>query len=414
MDESSVTVVKKKIDENTKLMHDIMVKVKSLKPQTSEIDIKIDNINNKINFITNKDYSFDIELKESYNNTLSNIHELNLKNTEIEKSIELIKNDNIPTDLKIKLETYYDKKKLVIDEINQIDILKTKLSKEITGKSDQLETLSDKIRILTEQDNTYKKNMEIINIEDKVKLDIEKSTNIIEKHNIQIDTYNKQIDKIENNKKVKLDIEKITNEINKLDDVIKEKNKVKSEYESIIMINTYEINKLLEEINKFEAQKKQDEIFDSYQKCVHRDGLPTHLLKMSISILNEELNNILTDVDFTIFFDEELNIKLSNNNRLDRCINGIEASGMERTFISLALKTSLRKINTQSKPNILIFDEIMGKLTTQSVDIFLSTLYKIKNEIDKLLIIEQTHPINYDYLINVTKDEEGISSLILE
>lgn len=414
MDSSSVIVVNKKINDNKNLMLDIMNNVKTLKPKISDIDIKIDDLNNKLNFITNKDYSFDKNLKDLYDKTLSDINDLKNKNNEIEKSIELIKNENIPTDLKIKLETYYDKKNEIIGKINDIELLKNKLSKEISIKSEELETLSYKIKQLIEQDTVYKRNMEIIGTEDRIKLDIERSNNIIEKYNTDIEKYNKELDKIQNNINIKNQIDKISNEIDKLDKIIKEKNIKKTEYESKLLINNHELNRLLDEIKKYEEQKKQDELLESYVKCVHRDGIPTHLLKMSIHIINEKLNNILTDVDFTIFFDDELNIKLSSNNKLDVSQNVIESSGKERTFSSVALKIALRSINNKSRPNLLIFDEIMGKLIDVSVEEFVKLLETVKNDVDKLIIIEHVHSINYDYIINVTKDEQGISSLSIE
>jgi len=414
MDSSSIIVVNKKINDNKNLMLDIMNNVKTLKPKISDIDIKINDLNDKLNFITNKDYSFDKDLKDLYDNTLYNINELKNKNIEIEKSIELIKSENIPNDLKIKLETYYDKKNEIIEKINDIELLKTKLSKEISIKSDDLETLSYKIKELTEQDNIYKRNMEIIGTEDRIILDIERSNNLVEKYKNDIDKYNNELDKIQHNIDIKSQIDEITNQIDKLDKNIKEKNIKKSEYESKILINNHELNRLLDEIKKYEEQKKQDEILESYMKCVHRDGLPSFLMKKSIHIINEEISNILCDVDFVIFFDDELNIKLSSNNRLDVSQNAIESSGKERTFASVALKVALRKMNNKSKPNLFIMDEVMTKLIDNSVEEFLKLLDNIKNEVDKLIIIEHVHTINYDYLISVNKDQYGVSSLIIE
>jgi len=149
-------------------------------------------------------------------------------------------------------------------------------------------------------------------------------------------------------------------------------------------------------------------------KCVHRDGLPTFLLKKSIHIINIELAKILSDVDFTVYFDSELNLKLSADNRLDVAQNAIESSGMERTFTAVALKIALRKVNNKSKPNFILLDEIMGKLVDDSVEMFITLLDNIKQEVDKLVIIEHVHPINYDVLIEVEKDIEGVSTLNIE
>ena len=123
------------------------------------------------------------------------------------------------------------------------------------------------------------------------------------------------------------------------------------------------------------------------------------------------MENLLYDVNYKIFFDDELELKLSSKNRLDVSQNIIESSGMERTFASLALKIALRKLNNRSKPNILLLDEVMGKLLADSVDLFIQLLDRIKYQVDKLIIIEHNHPINYDCLIEVDKDEKEISHL---
>jgi len=75
------------------------------------------------------------------------------------------------------------------------------------------------------------------------------------------------------------------------------------------------------------------------------------------------------------------------------------------------LKLALRKINNKSKPNLILLDEIMGKLVAESVDLFIQLLDSIKNYVDKVMIIEHTHPINFDVLIDVEKDDNDISSM---
>jgi energy-coupling factor transporter ATP-binding protein EcfA2 len=71
---------------------------------------------------------------------------------------------------------------------------------------------------------------------------------------------------------------------------------------------------------------------------------------------------------------------------------------------------SLRKINNKSKPNIILVDEIINKIVDKSVDEFIDLLYELKKHINKIIIIEHVHQMKYDYLINVKKDKNGISS----
>ena len=150
-----------------------------------------------------------------------------------------------------------------------------------------------------------------------------------------------------------------------------------------------------------------------YTKCVHRDGVPTFLLKKSIHIINQELSNLLSNVDFTVFFDDNLTLKMSNNNRLDVTQEAVTSSGMERTFIAVVLKMALRTINNISKPDIILFDEIMGKLIDKSVTEFTELLDIIRDKIDKILIIEHIHNINFDNIITCEKDKDGISRIIV-
>jgi len=56
----------------------------------------------------------------------------------------------------------------------------------------------------------------------------------------------------------------------------------------------------------------------------------------------------------------------------------------------------------------------MGKLVEGSVEMFITMLDNIKEDVDKLVIIEHIHPINYDVLIKVEKDIDGVSTLSIE
>ena len=102
------------------------------------------------------------------------------------------------------------------------------------------------------------------------------------------------------------------------------------------------------------------------------------------------------------------------NNRPTAIIDCISASGKERTFASIVLKFALNQINVKAKPAIFLLDEVMGKLLDESVEEFVEILHLIKSHMKKTLVIELVHEINPDYLINVSLDEDGISSLVLE
>jgi DNA repair exonuclease SbcCD ATPase subunit len=183
----------------------------------------------------------------------------------------------------------------------------------------------------------------------------------------------------------------------------------KLSYSSEIALYSKALDDLQIKLNKYIEQEKTEEVYGSYLKLMHRTGIPTYLLSKNIDILNNELNSLLSNINFTLFFDEDLNLKLQHDG-LDGVINAIEASGAERVFSSIALKIVLRIINFRSKPNFMIFDEVLNKLVNKSVDRFMELLNVIKTKIDKIIIIEHNVEIPSDVIISVQKNSEGISS----
>jgi DNA repair exonuclease SbcCD ATPase subunit len=89
---------------------------------------------------------------------------------------------------------------------------------------------------------------------------------------------------------------------------------------------------------------------------------------------------------------------------------------MERVFCALALKLALRTINNISKPSFLFLDEVCGsKLVESSVDKFMNLLEKMKEQINRIVIVEHVHTVPMvDGIIFVEKDNKGVSSLSID
>ncbi len=172
-------------------------------------------------------------------------------------------------------------------------------------------------------------------------------------------------------------------------------------------------NELL--IAEFKIQEYNDMVMGLYKKCVHRDGIPRQMLSnYIIPKINVTLEKILSVADFKVWLDpDDLRPKLTYNARPEAVIDCISASGKERTFSSVVLKFALNQINVKAKPSIFLLDEVMGKLDENSVDEFKEILQLIKTNMKKVLVIEHTHEINPDYLINVELDDNDISTLTL-
>jgi len=318
--------------------------------------------------------SIDILKTDEY---LNFIKEINNDRKILEKEISYL---NVNEKIK-ELKNYEPKILEIKNDINELDKIKEKYDYRLTIES-KIKDIKIEINKLLDENNKiqnqlidYLKNKEFIDENKKIKIDINKITEIINEQEIEI--------------------KKITDEIFDNKQNITLKNKVIDDYE--------------EKIDKYNKQVELDFIHNIYLKSMHRDGLPTYLLKKSIHIINNELSVLLNNVDFNLLFDDNLNLKMKSKTS-SNFYNAVEGSGMERTFNSVVLKIALRKINNTSKPNFILFDEIMNKLVEKSVDYFIDLLYILKEHIDKIILIEHIHQLRYDYLINVKKDDNKISS----
>jgi len=305
-----------------------------------------------------------------------------------------------------------NKKKEDLKIKSEIEDLKNKIKvrqDKIKSAEIKVEEVKEEIYKLEKEKEDYNKRLKLeSNVKD-IKIKINE---IIEKNNKRKDEANKYLSNrksIEENKEINETIDKINISVDELEIDIKSTNNKLFELKQNISLNEKMIEDYNKSLKKYKIQEELEFIYTTYTKSMHRDGLPTYLLKKSIHIINNELGILLSNLDFNLLFDEDLNLKMKSKVS-NKSYNAVEGSGMERTFNACALKMSLRKINNTSKPNIILFDEIMNKLVDKSVDEFISLLYELKNHMDKIIIIEHIHQMKYDYLINVEKDKKGISS----
>jgi len=322
-----------------------------------------------------------------------------LESVNIEESEEYLNHVN-------NLKEDEDKIKTDIEDLkNKIQVRQDK----IKGAESKVEEVKEKIYKLEKDKEDYNKKLILESDVKDIKIRI---SGIIEKNNKRKDEANKYLNNrksIEENVEINGIIDDTNIYVDELSNDIKITNNKLFELKQNISLNEKTIDDLNKSLKKYKVQEELEFIHTTYTKSMHRDGLPTYLLKKSIHIINNELGILLSNLDFNLLFDEDLNLKMKSKVS-QKSYNAVEGSGMERTFNACALKMSLRKINNTSKPNIILFDEIMNKLVDKSVDEFVSLLYELKNHLDKIIIIEHIHQMKYDYLINVEKDKEGISS----
>lgn len=263
-----------------------------------------------------------------------------------------------------------------------------------------------------------------LEVEKRDRLLVDLSTYPIKKENVnfkiaeqndKLRRFNDQKVKIEENNKTKIQINSLNTQI---DDFNRQIITISDSITTMVsQINSNkETIKLKEElIAKYLDFERKEEVRKIYVESIHRDGLPTQILVDTLlPNINKVLSKLLESTDFDVYLDkDDLRLKFFYNDHPNAIIDCISASGMERTFAVYALKIALNQINSKSKSTLLTVDEVMGKLKGEYVDKFVELLHLSKKYYKKVLIIEPTHEVNPDYVLQIEKDDKHISKLIL-
>lgn len=302
------------------------------------------------------------------------------------------------------------------DEIEKIKLEISKLNKEIDKQKKEIEKtekLEESYNQLKLEYDTYEKNKL-----KKAKYELE-----IEQKNVEINTKQLKYDNYENNKKkldenLKIDTELIalrsqietTNADIKLanNNLEKHRNNI-SNMKDKILVN-------LDLIKKIKSEEELLTVFKVYLTIYGKNGIAKVILKNMIPLLNLELYRLLVD---SCHFILELNI--NDKNEVDFVMIDTETriakplasgSGYERTISSLALRSVLTKISSLPKPNIVVMDEVFGKVADENLEMVGEFFKKIKNYFEHIFVISHNPLIrNWSDNIIMIKKEENISSI---
>jgi DNA repair exonuclease SbcCD ATPase subunit len=307
--------------------------------------------------------------------------------------------------------------KLPIEQQNaSFEVEIKNIENKITSNDVEFNNILLQIGELKNQENEVKRRNELTNQANIIPIKIQNKQYEKDIHEKKLTDYYKEKEKILENKKIQATIDKAVEKINELKINKQTLERDKMNKTSQIKVNDTIIANKYDTINKFKEQERRERVYELYLSCVHRDGIPTQILRtILLPKINDELNSLLANVDFNVWLDaEELRPKMAYNSRPQAIIDCISSSGKERTFSSLSMKMALNEINAKSKPTMFMLDEVTGKLDNEgSVEEFVELLQTMKLKAKKLLIIEHNHDMNPDYVIHVSKNADGISSLTM-
>ena len=184
-------------------------------------------------------------------------------------------------------------------------------------------------------------------------------------------------------------------------------------YERIQATNQNQIENLRARIEKnngiilkIAEEFEREKIYKIYVEVFGKNGITKMIMRTMMPLINSELQRLLQD---SCYFNLEIRINEKNEVEFIMVDNstGIEklmvsGSGYERTIAAMALRAVLSKVCSLPKPNIIVWDEVFGKISNENLEMVGEFFTKMKEYFEKIFVI--THnPLVNNWANNVVK-----------
>jgi len=369
---------------------------------------------NEISVLEPSEYYYE-DKHEGIKSTISDFNfDLKVTRNDIDQKLKLIKEleeGSVCPTCKRSLEE--------VDHTDEINDLKYEI-KDCEGHISEVETSlkfrveeDEKLNLLKKEYDEYEKNK------------LRRTRHELEAEQKQLDIDKKQVklDNFESNKKKLEENQKIDNEVVTLKTLIETTNGDIRQTNGFIEKHKNQITNMGEKIKvnddlvkKIKSEEELIQVFKTYLTIYGKNGISKIILKNMIPLLNQELSRLLTD---SCHFMLELNINekneveflmIDNESRVVKPLNS--GSGYEKTISSLALRSVLTKISSLPKPNIVVMDEVFGKVADENIEMVGEFFKKIRTYFEHIFVISHNTLIrNWSDNLIMIKKEENISSI---
>lgn len=302
-------------------------------------------------------------------------------------------------------------------ELMNAEITKNKLS-ELAGlitQRDQVFQLMNDLSDKSEAFSTLKKEFD----------EYEKNKLIREKYEITIESFDLKIktnedklqryfnlqDKIKENERLETLIIKAGLKLDEINSsLLNFKQKLDNNNFQIRLIED-KVKNNVKIIEKIKEESEKEKIYKLYLEIFGKNGISKMIMKTMMPLINSELQRLLEnscEFRLEIKLNEKNEVEfymIDNNSQVEKLM--ASGSGYERTIASLALRSVLAKICSLPKPNIIVMDEVFGKVSNENLDLVGEFFHKIKEYFEKIFIISHNPLINNwaDNIIKIKKTE---------
>ena len=370
--------------------------------ETNNLNIKI----KEIKIVEPKEFYHEDKHDEIKENMRQVNGELVLAQNKVEEIEQLVKKfgDGIQCEhCGIKLmEATLTKKK--IDELGDWEKKVDKLSK----KWKDLDSREKSYTQLKKDFDEYEKNKLI---KEKYEISLETINLKLTQAKDKLRRYEEVQDKIKKNNEIDIQILKANS---RLDELIEEKRG----YERIQTSNSIQIQNLrdtsqnnLELIRKIGEEFEREKLYKIYLEVFGKNGISKIIMKTMMPVINSELQRLLQD---SCYFNLEIRINDKNEVEFVMIDNstGIEklmtsGSGYERTIAAMALRAVLSRVCSLPKPNLIVWDEVFGKISNENLEMVGEFFTKMKEYFEKIFVITHNPLVNNwaNNVVKITKTE---------
>lgn len=292
-------------------------------------------------------------------------------------------------------------------KIEQLDAYK-KMVKEFEKEIKSLEKKEESFTQLKKDFDEYEKNKLI---KEKYEISLESNTIKLGQSEEKLKRYQDVQDKIKKNNDIDAQLIKANMRI---DDLISEKRG----YERTLTSNQVQIKTLENQIEtnhdligRIAEEFEREKIYKIYLEVFGKNGISKIIMKTMMPLINQELQRLLMD---SCYFNLEIRINDKNEVEFMMIDNstGIEklmtsGSGYERTIAAMALRAVLSKVCSLPKPNIIVWDEVFGKISNDNLEMVGEFFSKMREYFEKIFVITHNPLVNNwaNNVVRITKTD---------
>ena len=303
-------------------------------------------------------------------------------------------------------------------KISQIDVLiekrkeQQKVLEEYTKKFQEYQKLR---RDLEKLENNKEKCLLKLELLEK---DLKSTENTSESLKKSIEKYEQSKNDIQLNDAIRKEMNELQKDIKyckeRLENVIRQLYSQNGEKGSIEQ-KMFDIKEL---VNKIYELNEKNKVYEILQSCLHKDGIPSSIIKTIIPHINTEIRNVLSNIvnfDISLEIDDESgDLMIYINDTSKRKIT--LGSGMEKTITSIAIRAALTNVSLLPKSSVFVIDEGFSALDAENLNSINLLLGYLKDKFKTVFIVSHIDWMTdiMDHTINIEKNNKNYSKISID